>query len=378
MLFQFSPIERILLSFDVIPHPFTDAGAAVGLGHALGTAVKVGIADALTLTPQPVAAIAARAGVSETGAELVLDCLEALGYASRSDVGYAFSKRGATTLAKDSPTGFRYFILFCDYLAKTYADLDTTVRLGRRDAGSMLAAMTEHEWELFSRAMIEISRTNLAEVIGKLKVPAGARRALDLGGSHGQYSIELCRRYPQLQAVVMDLPPVQRYADECIGAAQAGDKVSFLAGDFLADPLPGDQDVVFAFNIVHGLNLHENEVLARKVAASLRPGGMYVVLDQIKGIGGRSQLSRATTAYMALNLLHQAGGRTDLHPSCQDTPALGNRQFGGRSGGGSRGLRDAASEVGSPTLCGCAPGERLMRPFVVEGVAPEGKGSLEF
>ncbi len=37
---------------------------------------------------------------------------------------------------------------------------------------------------------------------------------------------------------------------------------------------------------------------------------MYVILDQIKGIGGSSQMSKATTAYMALNLLHQAGGKT--------------------------------------------------------------------
>ena len=58
------------------------------------------------------------------------------------------------------------------------------------------------------------------------------------------------------------------------------------------------------------MNPIENETLAKKVYNSLNSGGMYVILDQIKGIGGSSQMSKATTSYMALNLLHQAGGKT--------------------------------------------------------------------
>jgi hypothetical protein len=58
------------------------------------------------------------------------------------------------------------------------------------------------------------------------------------------------------------------------------------------------------------INTLENEVLAEKVYQSLNDGGIYVILDQIKGIGGSSQMSKATTSYMALNLLHQAGGKT--------------------------------------------------------------------
>jgi len=48
----------------------------------------------------------------------------------------------------------------------------------------------------------------------------------------------------------------------------------------------------------------------KKYSRLFNPGGIYAILDQIKGIGGSSQLSKATTSYMALNLLHQAGGKT--------------------------------------------------------------------
>ncbi len=158
--------------------------------------------------------------------------------------------------------------------------------------------------------MIDISSTNYKEVAGKIRVAKTASKMLDLGGSHGLYSIELCKRNPHLKATIVDLPPVKKYADECISQHHAAENVSFLPSDFMKDELPKGNDIILAFNIIHGLNQSENEALAQKVYQSLNNGGTYVILDQIKGIGGNSQLSKATTSYMALNLLHQAGGKT--------------------------------------------------------------------
>lgn len=310
MIYKFSLIEKILLSNDVIPHPFADASFSVGLGFALGSSVKLKIADQLSMEFKDVGAIARSANVSEVGTELILDCLDALGYAQKKGIKYAFTKRGFKNLSPDSPNNFRYFILFCDYLYKGYIHLDETIRLGKRAQSNMLEEMTEYEWELFSRAMIDISRTNYKEVAGKIPVSKSAVKMLDLGGSHGLYSIELCKRNPDLKATIVDLPPVKKYAEECISQHNAGKNVSFLPSDFMKDELPKNNDIILAFNIIHGLNLSENEALAQKVYNSLNNGGMYVILDQIKGIGGSSQMSKATTSYMALNLLHQAGGKT--------------------------------------------------------------------
>ncbi|MCC6448615.1 MAG: hypothetical protein IT215_08005 [Chitinophagaceae bacterium] len=310
MIYKFSLIEKILLSNDIIPHPFADASSSVGLGFALGSAVKLKIADQLTMDFKDVKSIAKAANVSELGAELILDCLDALGYVHKKETTYAFTKRGFKNLSEQSPTNFRYFILFCDYLYKGYIHLDETIRLGKRPQSNMLEEMTEYEWELFSRAMIDISRTNYKEVAKKIPVAKTHTKMLDLGGSHGLYSIELCERNSNLKASIVDLPPVKKYADECIVKYNAAKNVSFLTADFMKDELPKGVDIILAFNIIHGLNPAENETLAKKVYNSLNDGGMFVILDQIKGIGGSSQMSKATTSFMALNLLHQAGGKT--------------------------------------------------------------------
>lgn len=310
MIYKFSLIEKILLANDIIPHPFTDASSSVGLGFALGSSVKLKIVDQLSMEFKDIKAIAKGADVSELGAELILDCLDALGYVRKQGNQYAFTKRGFKNLSPNSPQNFRYFILFCDYLYKGYLDLDETIRLGKRAHSTMLEEMSDYEWELFSRAMIDISSTNYKEVAGKIPIPKSALKMLDLGGSHGLYSIELCNRHPALKATILDLPPVKQYAEECITKHNASQSVSFLPSDFMKDELPKNVDVILAFNIIHGLNPSENETLAQKVHNSLNSGGIYVILDQIKGIGGGSQMSKATTSYMALNLLHQAGGKT--------------------------------------------------------------------
>jgi hypothetical protein len=310
MIYQFSLIEKILLSKDIIPHPFADASFSVGLGFALGSSIKLKIADQLSTEYKDTESIARAAKVSEVGTELILDCLEALGYVQKKNSQYAFTKRGFKNLSPNSPHNFRYFILFCDYLYKGYLHLDETIRLGKRAQSNMLDEMSDHEWELFSRAMIDIARTNYKEVAGKIAVAKSARQMLDLGGSHGLYSIELCKRNPLLKAKILDFPSVKKYAEECIALHKAEKNVSFLSSDFMKDELPKNNDIILAFNIIHGLNPSENEELAQKVYGSLNQGGMYVILDQIKGIGGNSQMSKATTSYMALNLLHQAGGKT--------------------------------------------------------------------
>ncbi|MBS1927558.1 MAG: hypothetical protein IT254_07275 [Chitinophagaceae bacterium] len=310
MIYKFSLIEKILLSNDIIPHPLADASSSVGLALALGSAVKLKIADQLSLDFKEVKQIANGAQVSEVGAELILDCLDALGYVKKKGSMYAFTKRGDKNLSSQSPYNFRYFILFCNHLFQSFLHLDETIRTGKRPSSHTLEQKTTYEWELFSRAMIDISRTNYREVAGKIPVAKIASSMLDLGGSHGLYSIELCKRNPHLNASIVDLLPVEKYAAECIEKFNAAKRVSFFPADFMKDELPDEVDIVLAFNIIHGFNLSENEFLAKKVFNLLNEGGMYVILDQVQGIGGSSQLSEATTSFMALNLLHQAGGKT--------------------------------------------------------------------
>ncbi|MCU0353034.1 MAG: acetylserotonin O-methyltransferase [Cytophagales bacterium] len=309
MIHRFNFIEKILLNRNIIPHPLMDVAANVGLAKALGVAVKLKITEQLDGTEKTAAQIAQACAVSEKGTEIILDCLEAMGYVDKNGNGYRFNKRGAKFLDRHSPDSFCYFILFCDWAYQSFLTLEETVVQGRQ-LRTNLEYFGEHEWELFSRAMTELARTNLAEVVGKIRLPEKASRLIDLGGSHGLYSIELCKKYPTLSAEVVDFEPVRKYANENIEKYSMQNRVVFKASDFMKEAIPTGYDAALLFQIIHGNTTEANRNLFRKIAAALNPGGQLIILEQVKGIGGDSQLSKANTSFMALNLFHQSSGNT--------------------------------------------------------------------
>jgi SAM-dependent methyltransferase len=103
---------------------------------------------------------------------------------------------------------------------------------------------------------------------------------LDLGGSHGHFSVALCRANPGLRSVVLDLPAAVEHAAPLLAAEGMGERVVHRAGDALTDDL-GEQayDLILAFSLVHHFDAETNRALAARCARSLRPGGLYVIGD---------------------------------------------------------------------------------------------------
>lgn len=110
---------------------------------------------------------------------------------------------------------------------------------------------------------------------------SGRRKLLDLGGGSGAYSIAAVQAYPQLRAVVLDLPPVTEVTKEYIAKAGVDGLVSVLPGDFTRTPFPDDVDVaVMASN----LPIYDETVIRAVVArvhAALLPGGEYHLVGEM-------------------------------------------------------------------------------------------------
>jgi hypothetical protein len=67
-------------------------------------------------------------------------------------------------------------------------------------------------WSIYQRGMRNLSGLAAGEVAERFPMPPGARDMLDLGGSHGYYSVSLCRRHPDLRSVILDLPDAVEHA----------------------------------------------------------------------------------------------------------------------------------------------------------------------
>ena len=164
-------------------------------------------------------------------------------------------------------------------------------------------------YRIYEEGMIASARITADEVVAKVKLPATARRLLDVGGGHGLYSIKFCRRYPNLSAVVFDLPEALDVARETITHEKMHDRVTVIEGDFCVDDVGVGYDVILLFNVVHAYLPEKNIELLRRLSSALNARGLIVILEQLSGkvIGSAA---RALARLQALNFFNDLGGQT--------------------------------------------------------------------
>ena len=111
---------------------------------------------------------------------------------------------------------------------------------------------------------------------------SGRHKLLDLGGGSGAYSIEAAKKYPELQAVVLDLAEVVVISREFISEHGVEDRVSAEKCDFTSDPFPDGADVILMNS---NLPQYSGEVIAQvvqKAYDALVPGGeMHICGEMI-------------------------------------------------------------------------------------------------
>jgi acetylserotonin N-methyltransferase len=98
---------------------------------------------------------------------------------------------------------------------------------------------------------------------------------VDLGGATGHLALAACERYPNMKATLFDLPSVIEVAREHVG-----DRVSLVAGDFFADPLPSG-DLYAVGRILHDWTEAKIVALLAKIYASLPVGGGLLVAERL-------------------------------------------------------------------------------------------------
>ncbi len=111
---------------------------------------------------------------------------------------------------------------------------------------------------------------------------SGRRKLLDLGGGSGAYSISAVKAFPELRAVVLDLPPVVEVTKEFIAEHGVGDRVETLGADFTRDAFPDDVDaVVMASNLPIYDEPTIREVVCKAYDALLPGGEMHLVGEML-------------------------------------------------------------------------------------------------
>ena len=241
------------------------------------TANRLRIFDSLAGEPSTAPLLAKHLGLNERALAILLDALAALGLLLKRGDRFLVGTEVRDILVRDGKN-YQGNILDHRYnLLHRWVDLPRVVEEGG-PAGIMRSKRTSREWREFILGMVDVAGTSADAFLEALDL-SGRRRLLDLGGGPGTYAIALCRRYPDLLAVIFDLPETVPIAKELIERHGLTGRIETMEGDYLADPLGEGYDTLLVSNILHSLSYGEIVSLLEKARSAMIPGGLAVVRD---------------------------------------------------------------------------------------------------
>lgn len=284
--------------------------------YTLVAAEEVGLFDFLSASGKAsVAETAAGLGIETRPAETLLVACTSLGLTVSID-GQRFANSPAAELhlVRQEPEQPEYFGTYVrmlhHYLYPGWEQAAEAIRSNsparyKHDSRSDVfgaGSRPEEFWDGLSQLS-----AGTARVIAEALDFGPFTSLLDVGGGGAAFPIELCRRYPQLRAVVYDLPRVCDFTQRKISAARLEGRISTLAGDFFADgPLPAGHDVILLSQILHDWPEERDRALLAKCYQALPEGGLLVVSELLVN---DDRSGPADAALMGMNMLVGTWGR---------------------------------------------------------------------
>lgn len=284
-----SLFDRVASVLGLTPPPAMTEAYGPLYARAIVAATEMGMFDAVASASRSAAAVAAACGTDPRATERLLNLLVTMRYLRYRGGEYQVTKGTKRWMLREGAESIRDFVLMKRLEWRWIDGLEEYLRSGK--PLDVHGTMTSEDWAAYQRGMRAQASFGAPRVARLLSVPNGAREMLDIGGSHGYWSVVLCRRHPGLRATVLDLPDAVEFAKPILEREGMGDRVVLRAGNALTDDL-GDSvyDLVLMFSLVHHFDDATNRALVARAAAAMRPGGRMVILEALRPKPGGGQL----------------------------------------------------------------------------------------
>jgi len=277
-----NPMEWVALKFNLAPTPLMDTQMALTQARAIMAAAELNIFEALGKESKSHQQIAEKCKTHPEATKQLLDCLTGIGYLRWNNGKYALNPKMYKWLLQEYPSSLIGKLRFQLSEWKWIGKLEDYIRTGK--PLELHSLINESEWANYQDGMRDLSVNTAKELAGKIKMHANVEKMLDIGGSHGLYSIELCKKYPSLSSTILELPGAIDRASAIAAKYGFQERVKYQAGNALTDDLGENRyDIIMINNVVHHFTAEDNIKLAKKAARALKPGGLYAVGEFIRG-----------------------------------------------------------------------------------------------
>ncbi|MGD1093382.1 MAG: class I SAM-dependent methyltransferase [Bryobacteraceae bacterium] len=277
------------------PAPILDLIEAFRRSKTMFVAVKLGIFDG----ERPPGA----------GMDRLLDACVGLGLLEKHGAEYYNTAVADEYLRRSSPRTLAGYILYSNSaLYPMWGNLEEAVIEGTNrwtqtfgGEGSLFTHFfkTEESKREFLTGMHGFGMLTSPKIVAAFDL-SRFRRLVDLGGATGHLALAARERYPEMTAILFDLPQVIDFARE-----RVGDRVELIAGDFFTDRLPV-ADLFAVGRILHDWSEDKIAKLLDRIYAALPPDGGLLIGERLLQEDRRGPVA---TQMQSLNMLVCTEGR---------------------------------------------------------------------
>jgi orsellinic acid C2-O-methyltransferase len=167
-----------------------------------------------------------------------------------------------------------------------------------------------HDWravEVFDEAMAEFSRLLAPALISTYDFRS-ANRIVDVGGGHAELLVAICRAYPSLRGVVLDLPHAMPAARAHIASSGLTSRCHFLSGDFFQS-VPAGFDLVLLKSILHCWPDEPCRTILLNCRQAMGKSAKLLLVERLLPASRSGRASDRDAVRMDLNMLVGPGGR---------------------------------------------------------------------
>ncbi|HEU5377349.1 MAG TPA: class I SAM-dependent methyltransferase [Ktedonobacteraceae bacterium] len=311
MLLRLTALEWLLKRLNLLPTPLLDTPLAPGIGKVLATACELGLFDILNAGPLSAEEIAERLDCHPQRLRPLLQVLVATEYLHVRRARYSNCAVARRWLSASSPVSIAPYIAHSPDIVALWEHLPEMMRTNQAVARmpyeddvarpEVQAALARHY-----AGLAALARILGKEIVYRVPLSAKSTHLLDVGGSHGVYSLLFCRKHPALHATIVDLPPGIEAGKSTTQDTEEHARIDFLCRDIVRETFPVEFtqafDVALYFHIAHLLPAEVNQQLLKRVVYCLKPGGLLVFVDQLTEQKHTSRLTTALVQLMALTV----------------------------------------------------------------------------
>jgi acetylserotonin N-methyltransferase len=272
------------------PAPILDLLDGFRRSKTMFAAVALGVFDDLADGPRSYSDLARAVGAHPDSLLRLLEACLSIGLLRREGDLFFNTALASTYLTGRSPHSLAGYVRYSDrVLYPMWAQLDDAVHDNSNrweqtfnlPPGTIFDQFfhTEDAMQTFLKGMHGFGMLTSPAIVRAFDL-SRFRVFADIGGGTGHFAEAACATYPEMRAIVFDLPRVISFTRDSLAKSPHASRIECRSGDFFRDPLP-EADLYGLSRILHDWPEKTIETLLQKIYATLPAGGGVLIAEKL-------------------------------------------------------------------------------------------------